>query len=832
MLLLRVGDNAMLVNPQPFEHRRIGRLPDNRSTRTLPYALRTPRIVMASDFGTILRGLRVAKGMSQEALAEAAQISTDAVSTYERGVRKRPHRETAAMLADALGLDAKSRFDFIALARATTGQSRNLPQGNLPLDLTTLIGRRPELDEVEALLAQHRAVSLTGIGGIGKTRLALATAARYQDRQRDGAWLVDFGSIDSGAILPAVVSALSLSGSPKSEPAFAKQISSYQSLLVLDNCERHLDAVASLVTALLQYAPGVRILVTSRERLKIHGEAVYRVSSLDEGASSELFVQRIKAMDHAFEASDAASGAIADICRRLDGIPLAIELAAAKVPFFGLEALRNELDSHLLAALLGTNRDVPDRQRTLSATLAWSYAQLRPEAQYVFRLLSRFVGGWTLDAALFSCADMPSLPESSVMASLADLVDQSLVVVSSSRNGPRYRMLQVTREFAQSMASTYGDIALNAARHALWMLQLAKRADARALTLTHADWHEEFDAEFDNVRLALSWAMDGNREPLLATEILSGFFSLWTHSGRLSECYVIANTLLGRVEESSHPRAVARLFQIVATASSDHESISAAEHAIRLFTSVEDFGAAANAWNVLADGLVATGQLERAEAALRQPAALLREHAITRPLAARAVLGLVLFMQGRVSEAREQYAESVRNAALIRDDWFRGQIYATLGEVAFALGEVTDALHHAGEAVHFARRSNRPRLEYAVLCNRACYHIANQDLSSAGSDALLSLEHSKVHEKKQAVLAIQHLATIAALERDPLRAALLLGFADEHLSFRQPTERFGYDTLTRSLHEQLSDAVIAQCAANGRELTLEEASMHAERRID
>jgi len=183
----------MLVNPQPFEHRRIGRLPDNRSTRTLPYALRTPRIVMASDFGTILRGLRVAKGMSQEALAEAAQISTDAVSTYERGVRKRPHRETAAMLADALGLDAKSRFDFIALARATTGQSRNLPQGNLPLDLTTLIGRRPELDEVEALLAQHRAVSLTGIGGIGKTRLALATAARYQDRQRDGAWLVDFG---------------------------------------------------------------------------------------------------------------------------------------------------------------------------------------------------------------------------------------------------------------------------------------------------------------------------------------------------------------------------------------------------------------------------------------------------------------------------------------------------------------------------------------------------------------------------------------------------------------------------------------------------------------
>jgi predicted ATPase/DNA-binding XRE family transcriptional regulator len=833
----------MLLKTPGEEHRQIGRSArqSRRGGRPLE---RTAPAAMASDFGTILRRLRTAKGMSQEALAEAADISTDAVSTYERGVRKRPHRETVAMLADALRLDSKSRFDFIALARATSGRDGGLPQGNLPLDLTSFVGRQLELDEIEALLTEHRAVSLTGSGGIGKTRLALAVAARLRDRQREGAWIVDFSPISGGPIVPSIASVLNVSSSPTSEDALAKQLASYESLLVFDNCELHLEAVASLVTALLRYAPGLRILVTSRERLRIGGEVVYRVSSLDvpgfgvsateakQFASFQLFAQRVTVADHTFKVSEAVSDIISDICRRLDGIPLALEIAAAKVPFFGLETLRNELDTHLLAALSGTDRDVADRQRTLSAILSWSYAQLRPDAQHVFRRLSRFAGGWTLDAALFSCVDMPSLPEPSVMGALADLVEQSLVVVSSTASGPRYRMLQVTREFAQTMASTYGDIAVNAERHAAWMSQLAKRADAQALSFAPLQWHEEFGAEFDNVRVAISWAIDTGRDPVLAAGILSGFFGLWTHGGRLGECYFMAKALLAEINASSHPRTVARLLQMEATATSGYESIAAAERAIELFTSVEDFDGAGNAWNLLADGFIATGQLERAEAALRQPVMLLREHTITRPLAAHAVLGIILFMQGRIDEARDRYAESVRNAALIRDDWFRGHLYANISELAFALGEIADALRYAGEAAVCAKRSDQKRLEWAILCNRACYHIANQDVRSARSDALLSLAHSKIQEPKQAVLAIQHLATIAALDGDPLRAALLLGFANEHLSFRQPTEQFGYDALIRSLHEQLSDAAIAQCASNGRELTLEEASFQAEQRVD
>jgi transcriptional regulator with XRE-family HTH domain len=357
---------------------------------------------------------RTAAALSQEALAERAGLSGRAISDLERGVHRAPRLETVRLLADALGLDEAERVELLAAAHprvlAPAERERAHPPARLPVPPTRLIGREPEVAAVTQLLAQDdiRLVTLTGVGGTGKTRLALAVAADVRDQYPDGVYFVDLSPLtDSALVMPTIAATLGVRevvGEPLSQ-TLTGFLADKQLLLLLDNCEHVVDAAPDLAT-LVATSPQLAVLATSRGALRIRGErevplpplplpASDRLPPLDELArvpAVALFVDLAAASqpDFAFTADNSA--AVADICRRLDGLPLAIELAAARIKVLTLAALLTRLEQRL-PLLTGGSRDLPTRQRTMRDAIAWSYDLLAPDEQALFRRLGIFAGG-------------------------------------------------------------------------------------------------------------------------------------------------------------------------------------------------------------------------------------------------------------------------------------------------------------------------------------------------------------------------------------------------------------------------------------------------------
>lgn len=344
------------------------------------------------SFGELLRRYRTEAGFSQEHLAAEARLSVESVSALERGVRRAPHRHTLALLASALGLDAGRRAELEAAANRARARTRAARDGvpasrvstlQLPVQTTSLIGREQDITTVAGLLEQNRLVTITGSGGVGKTRVAIEVARRSAARWEDIRYIDLSPLTDATFISGAIVSPLAGSGNGSVNDV-AAALRSTKALLVLDNCEHLIVAVARLVDVVLQCCRDITLLCTSRERLSISGEVVYRLpslevphlapSSLNEAlryAGIELFVQRATSTDRAVVFTDASAAGIAEISRRLDGIPLAIKLAAARVATLGLEPLRARLRDGL--PLTGGARNFPARQQTMNATIAWSY---------------------------------------------------------------------------------------------------------------------------------------------------------------------------------------------------------------------------------------------------------------------------------------------------------------------------------------------------------------------------------------------------------------------------------------------------------------------------
>ena len=369
----------------------------------------------SEPFGLLLRRQRLAAGLTQEDLAERAGLSRRGISDLERGAR-RPLPGTARRLAEALELDGQARVVFVGAAQwIRTGPV----ESNLPIALSSFVGRERELTQIRNLLETTRLLTLTGTGGIGKTRLAIEAARGLGGEGGQRVWLVELAAIaDSAVVARAAVATLGLheqAGRPPLD-TLKDTLRHAQLLLILDNCEQVLQGSAELAAAVLGTCAGVRILATSRERLGIAGEMVWRVPSMavpSERTSLEdmrawdatqLFVQRAMALAPDFVLSDQNASAVARLCNRLDGIPLAIELAAAWLPVLAVQQITDRLDD-ALRLLVSGNRAAPPRQQTLRATIAWSYALLDPAEQLLFDRLSVFAGGWTLDAAEQVCAD-------------------------------------------------------------------------------------------------------------------------------------------------------------------------------------------------------------------------------------------------------------------------------------------------------------------------------------------------------------------------------------------------------------------------------------------
>ena len=500
-----------------------------------------------TPFGERLRLHREAAGLTQEALAERAGLTAKGIAAIERGRRRRPYPHTVRALADALELDDAARALLLGNpASAEAAPPAALRPAAIAEPPTPLIGREHELAEAQTILrnGSTRLLTLTGPGGVGKTRLSLALAAAIAPDFPDGVAVAPLAALtDPDLVLPTIARALGLAevaGRALREVIHAA-LRDRRLLLVIDNWEQVIGA-APEVAALLAACPGVTVLATSRAPLRLRGEREYplspltipdltgfpRVAQLADNPAVQLFVDRAHSVAPGFALTRENAAAVAAICRRLDGLPLALELAAARARLLSPTELLARLD-RALPLLASGARDLPDRQRTMERAIGWSYDLVAPDEAQLFRALATFTGGWAYAAA--EAID----PEGDVLLLLGALVEQALVLVSiGDDEEPRYRMLEPVRQYAAHRLAESGEEATARRRHADYYLALAADADAGLRSAEQAAWLDRLEREHDNLRTALTWAASTGaiEAGLRAAGALSRFW--WTR-GHLDE---------------------------------------------------------------------------------------------------------------------------------------------------------------------------------------------------------------------------------------------------------------------------------------------------------
>jgi predicted ATPase len=391
-------------------------------------------------------------------------------------------------------------------------QSLEVFRGNLPVQATSFVGREQELAAVGDAVEAARLVTITGVGGVGKTRLAVQVAADVLPRFADGAWICDLATASDAEALNQIV-ATTLGVSPRAgvanRDAVAEFLQAKDLLLVLDNCEHLLDAVGALAATLIQRCEGVRMLATSREGLGVDGEQVWPLRSLPVGPSTELFVERARAVKPAFALESGSAAPVAEICGRLDGMPLAIELAAARVVSMSPLEIAQRLDERF-RLLTGGRRSAVERHHTLRATVDWSYSLLDDRDRLVFDRLGVFVGGFDSDAAV-AVASGAGIEDWDVVDALADLVAKSLVASEDTAEGTtRYEMLETLRHYAREQLDDHADADERRRRHAGHYAAFAEEAGHSVLGPDELVWRARIRAELDNLRAAVTWSLDAH----------------------------------------------------------------------------------------------------------------------------------------------------------------------------------------------------------------------------------------------------------------------------------------------------------------------------------
>lgn len=812
----------------------------------------------STDFGTLLRRYRLGAGLSQEALAERARMSPDGVSALERGHRRTPQRETLTLLASALALDDGQRVEFEAAARSSSGHrvrgSVTLLSGtttsesvftNLRHQATPLIGRDEVLAEIRPLVLEQALVTLVGASGVGKTRLALQVGADLLDGSGDGVWFVELAPLNDAALIVNTIAStfgLREQADRSMLAVLVQYLEPRRLLLILDNCEHLIEDVAKIADALVRAAPQVRILATSRERLRIGAEHVYRVPSLavpsDNSLTSEealhygaiaLFAERARASDVRFTLSNENAPIVADICRRLDGIALAIELAAARVRMLSPRQLAQKLDERF-RVLTGGSRTALPRQQTMRAAIDWSYELLSEPEQRLFARLAIFVGGWTLDAPEAVCT-AEELDARDVIDVLLLLVDKSLVV--SEAGSARYRLLESMRAFALEKLERSGDHEALAHRHAQWAADLGDRAYEAFLTIPLLPRRAQFDPEIENARGAIDWALSQD-EVVPAARILAGFFSAYQRLIGAAQASSRLDAALERLDAAAQPALAARLWWALANLSVGSRSVEAAQRALEIAEQCNDSVTAISSLSTMAFGLYQAGRAQEAQSFVDRALRLVKESGLTRTLLHASVLNTAATVArhcGRVDQAERSYAEVLSIYTALGDELSPMAIRLNMAELEFGKGNAAAALELLKAIKVEARAPGNDLNRMGALTNGAAYRIALGDITGARGDARAALGLARGVRALTTTIAMQHLATIAALGGDMRRGARLRGYVDA--AYRNmgvalpPTEQRTYDTLMATLREKLSDAEIESLATEGAQLTEEQAVAEA-----
>ncbi len=733
---------------------------------------RAASVVVGQDsFGRRLRALREAAGYTQEELAERAGLTAHGVSALERGTRTRPYPHTIRALGAALGAsdqelarlrDAVPRRRPPSTSQVATGRSDGHATRSLPVATTGLVGREREFSELVGLLRRREArlVTLTGTGGVGKTCLSVAVADTVSDVFPDGTTFVTLAAVsEAELVLPAIAQAMGVGGAHGStvEAQVTDHLRTLRHLLVLDNFE-HLPAAAPAVARLVAGCPDLTVLVSSRAPLRVTGECEFPVPPLglppahqpDAAAVTAspaglLLLTRAVAVTPGFAVTQGNAGAVAAICHRLAGIPLALELAAARLRFLPPEALLARLDD---ALTLGGARDLPARQRTMRATIDWSYGLLTEDQQRLFRRLAVFSGGFTLDAAeaIGACtgatAPAPGLIESvEVLGLLEALVEQSLVTVTPDHDQPRYVMLEPIAQYARTLLAGSAEATKVRHGHAAYYLALAEQAAPHFAYADQLEWLHRVEADNVNVTAAMDWAL-ANGHADIAGRMGWALWLYWYLRGQLQLRRPVVEAML----EHDLPDAVRVRVLIVAgnMAAGDGDLDLAGRrwrHALDLARASGDHDGQGHALYGVAIAALHTGDLSAAEQALRRSGSI--------------AVGL-----GAAGE------------------WLYAQTRVWLGTVRMAGGDPTDALAHFGAGLAAARQRGDRLTTCIALHNVAQAAVAKGDYEAAGAHLREGTRLcQQTGDLANLAYYLDALAVVHAGRGEPERVATLLGAA-------------------------------------------------------
>lgn len=666
-----------------------------------------------------------------------------------------------------------------ALDPKLRARKRTAPN-NLPVDLPALIGRDADLAELGAALAQSQLVTVTGSGGVGKTSIALHAAYGALARHQDGAWFVSLAGItDAHLVAATVLAALDApSGEASGDVArLVEHLKPRDLLLVVDNCEQVVAAVCDLVAAVRAACPGIAVLATSRETLHLPGELVMRLSSLAPEASVALFVERAAAAAPSFDRH--ANGAtIRAICERLDGIPLAIELAAARARVLTVDEIAGRLDERFRLLTTGSATALP-RQQTLAALIEWSYDLLCAQEQSLFRRLGAFRGSFSLAAACAVCASDGSCDEYHVLDVLASLADKSLLTVISGAS-TRYRFLESIREFAWTKALESDEVQAARDQHAEFFASLAARAYDEFDTKLPAGWLDRLEPDIDNFRAALEYSLVGTGSKLTGAQIAADCGPVFLRMELLGE----------GLRWCDRARAVADLPPIIAgrieyvasmmlnNLAQEQAALECAQRAADLFGETNDGRAAIRAFSQVAQLYARNGRYDLAAAPAQQ--AIARARNLHEPRVLASVLRRCAFSlpEDQRDLAREYFSEAaaLANAAADDDEASLALQWWAYREAEW--GDLPRAVDLATQALALADRDAELYLQNQI----AGWYLAQGDLDGVGRHAPRALELARAagHEKLGA-LALAFCAPLHAGD-SPQDAALLLGYAEQRLA--------------------------------------------------